>query len=114
MNWCANVPKISRIHAVKANRNNSHERIFSLPWRSGALIKCVVLLLVKASKEDVINLFSVNRISGEVLPLLSDGDLKELGVAALGDRKLLLKHFKTADQLAENARGMVKIVLLVG
>ena len=35
VNWCANVPKISGIHAVKANRNNSRERIFPLPWRSG-------------------------------------------------------------------------------
>ena len=40
----------------------------------------------KGFQEDIINLFSVNRISGEVLLLLSDGDLKELGVAALGYR----------------------------
>ena len=57
----------------------------------------------KGFQEDVIELFNVNRISGEVLPLLSDGDLKELGVAALGDRKLLLKCFKTLDLVVENS-----------
>ena len=55
----------------------------------------------KGFQQDVIQLFNVNRISGEVLPLLSDGDLKELGVAALGDRKLLLKCFKALDLVVE-------------
>lgn len=65
----------------------------------------------KGFQEDVIQLFSVNRISGEVLPLLTDGDLKELGVAALGDRKLLLKYFKTADLFVENSIRKVKCYL---
>ena len=51
----------------------------------------------KGFQEDVVELFSVNRITGEVLSLLTEDDLKELGVAALGDRKLLLKALKTAQ-----------------
>lgn len=48
----------------------------------------------KGFEKDVTELFRANRIRGEVLPLLTDTDLKELGVAALGDRKLLLKLFE--------------------
>ena len=51
----------------------------------------------KGFHEDVLDLFSLNRVRGEVLPLITDGDLKELGVAALSDRKLLLKAFQTAS-----------------
>ena len=38
-------------------------------------------------------------ISGEVLPLLSDRDLKELGMAALGDRK----SFKMVELVVDNS-----------
>ena len=48
----------------------------------------------KGFEKDVIELFRVNRIRGPVLSLLTDAELKELGVAALGDRKLLLKLFQ--------------------
>ena len=36
--------------------------------------------------EDVVQIFRMNKISGSVLVLLNDADMKELGVAALGDR----------------------------
>ena len=49
----------------------------------------------KGFEEDVIELFRVNRIRGPVLSLLTDAELKELGVAAMGDRKLLLKLFQS-------------------
>ena len=45
----------------------------------------------KGFEKDVIELFRKNRIRGPALSLLSEEDLKELGVAALGDRKILLK-----------------------
>lgn len=45
-------------------------------------------------QKDVIELFRSNRIRGPVLSMLTDEELKELGVAALGDRKLLLKLFR--------------------
>ena len=48
----------------------------------------------KGFESDVVELFRVNRIRGPVLSLLTDAKLKELGVAALGDRKLLLKLFQ--------------------
>ena len=95
------------------NRSNSRGRIYQLreviaysnrSWKSAVPLKCAVLSVAsKGFQEDVIRLFSVNRISGEVLPQLNDGDLKELGVAALGDRKLLLKLFKTVDLVVENS-----------
>lgn len=52
----------------------------------------------KGFEKDVIELFRANRIRGPVLSTLTDEELKELGVAALGDRKLLLKLFQhTSD-----------------
>ena len=48
----------------------------------------------KGFEDDVIELFRVNRIRGPALSLLTEEDLKELGVAALGDRKILLKLFQ--------------------
>ena len=39
--------------------------------------------------EEVVQIFRVNKISGSVLVLLSDTDMKELGLTALGDRKRL-------------------------
>ena len=40
---------------------------------------------------EYVSAFAENRIDGEMLRELSADDLKELGVAALGDRKKLLK-----------------------
>jgi len=48
-------------------------------------------------EKDVVELFRGNRIRGPVLPLLTLEDLKELGVAALRDRKILLKLFSARD-----------------
>ena len=48
-------------------------------------------------EKDVVELFRGNRIRGPVLPLLTSEDLKELGVAALRDRKILLKLFSARD-----------------
>ena len=39
-------------------------------------------------------MFRTNEIKGRVLPMLDDEDLRQLGVAALGDRKYLLHIFK--------------------
>lgn len=38
-------------------------------------------------------MFRANKIKGRILAMLSDDDLKQLGVAALGDRKYLLHIF---------------------
>ncbi|XP_065892724.1 uncharacterized protein [Dysidea avara] len=43
---------------------------------------------------EVVELFRDNRIRGRTLPLLSDNDLRELGIKALGDRKHLLQLIK--------------------
>ena len=40
-------------------------------------------------EENVIQAFRVNKVRGRVLPLLNDEDLKQLELAALGDRKYL-------------------------
>ena len=42
----------------------------------------------------VVSLFKENKVTGEVMPLLDNGDLLELGIKALGDRKLLLNLIK--------------------
>ena len=47
--------------------------------------------------EEVVIVFRRNKINGKVLSLLTEEDFKELGLAALGDRRLLshlLKEFK--------------------
>lgn len=40
-------------------------------------------------EENVIRAFRINKVRGRVLPLLNDEDLKQLELAALGDRKYL-------------------------
>lgn len=57
----------------------------------------------KDFEKDVVELFRVNRIRGPVLSLLTDTELKELGVTALGDRKLLLKLFQHASTSSETS-----------
>ena len=39
--------------------------------------------------EEVIELFRLNKIRGKVLKLLTDKDLQEMGLTAIGDRRLL-------------------------
>ena len=39
--------------------------------------------------EEVIELFRCNKISGKVLKLLTDRDLQEMGLTAIGGRRLL-------------------------
>ena len=54
-------------------------------------------LTTNSFDEEVVKVFRCNKINGKVLSLLTEEDLKELGLAALGDRRLLshlLKEFK--------------------
>ena len=54
-------------------------------------------LTTNSFDEEVVKVFRSNKINGKVLSLLTEEDLKELGLAALGDRRLLshlLKEFK--------------------
>jgi len=47
--------------------------------------------------EDTVKVFRSNKITGKVLSLLTEEDFKELGLNALGDRRLLshlLQQFK--------------------
>ena len=60
----------------------------------------------KGFENDVIELFRANRIRGQVLSMLTDAELKELGVTALGDRKILLKLFQRASDF-ENSNDKV-------
>ena len=46
-------------------------------------------------------MFRTNKIKGRVLAMLSDEDLRHLGVAALGDRKYLLHIFKSSKETAK-------------
>jgi hypothetical protein len=39
--------------------------------------------------EDLVDLFSKEKIDGKMLIGLSDGDMKEIGITAFGDRKKL-------------------------
>ena len=50
----------------------------------------------------MIELFRVNRIRGPALSLLTEEDFRELGVAALGDRKILLKLFQPTTLTGKN------------
>jgi len=43
-----------------------------------------------SSDEEVVELFRVNKIRGRVFKQLKEEDLKQLGLTALGDRRLLL------------------------
>ena len=49
------------------------------------------MLMAKQFEEVVVEIFRKNRIDGTALLLLSDSDLKELGIVALGDRKKIQK-----------------------
>ena len=40
-------------------------------------------------EDEVIELFRRNKIRGKVLKLLTDNDLQEMGLTAIGDRRLL-------------------------
>lgn len=53
-------------------------------------------------EEKVIQAFRVNKVRGRVLPLLNDEDLKQLEVAALGDRKYLQHLFSKACRVENN------------
>ena len=61
---------------------------------SWSTVEVCQFLEKKDFETDVIELFRTNRIRGEVLPLLKDVDYKEIGVAAFGDRKMLLELFR--------------------
>ena len=52
-------------------------------------------------EEKVIQAFKVNKVRGRVLPLLNDEDLKQLELAALGDRKYL-QHLLSSGCRKEN------------
>ena len=54
-------------------------------------------LTTNSFDEEVVKVFRSNKINGKVLSLLTEEDFKELGLAALGDRRLLShlhKEFK--------------------
>ena len=61
---------------------------------SWSTVEVCQFLEKKGFETDIIELFRTNKIRGEVLPLLKDVDYKEIGVAALGDRKMLLELFQ--------------------
>ena len=46
-------------------------------------------LIENGFDEEVVELFRCNKIRGKVLKLLTDGDMKEMGLTAIGDRRLL-------------------------
>ena len=59
-------------------------------------------------EENVIRAFRVNKVRGRVLPLLNDEDLKQLELAALGDRKYLqhlLSRVRREDEVRRAAGG---------
>ena len=44
--------------------------------------------------EEVVKVFHSNKINGKVLSLLTEEDFRELGLTALGDRRLLSQLLK--------------------
>ena len=46
-------------------------------------------LVVNGFDEEAVELFRRNKIRGKVLKLLTDRDLQEMGLTAIGDRRLL-------------------------
>ena len=46
-------------------------------------------LIENGFDKEVVELFRCNKIRGKVLKLLTDGDMKEMGLTAIGDRRLL-------------------------
>ena len=46
-------------------------------------------LVVNGFDEEAVKLFRRNKIRGKVLKLLTDRDLQEMGLTAIGDRRLL-------------------------
>ena len=54
--------------------------------------------------EDIVECFRVNKIRGRVLFLLSEDDMKQLGLGALGDRKYFqhILHNRRDQEKAEN------------
>ncbi|XP_065885283.1 uncharacterized protein [Dysidea avara] len=57
-------------------------------------------------EEDIVECFRVNKIRGRVLFLLSEDDMKQLGLDALGDRKYFqhILHNKRDKEKAENMK----------
>lgn len=60
-------------------------------------------------EENVIRAFRVNKVRGRVLPLLNDEDLKQLELAALGDRKYL-QHLLSRACREEVSSGQENLV----
>ena len=60
--------------------------------------------------EDIVECFRVNKIRGRVLFLLSEDDMKQLGLGALGDRKYF-QHVLHKRRDKEKAENTVRILL---
>ena len=52
-------------------------------------------MLAKEFDAEVVDTFRINKIDGETLLELTQEEMKELGIVALGDRKKLVKLTKT-------------------
>ena len=56
-------------------------------------------LTTNSFDEEVVEVFRCNKISGKVLSLLTEEDFKELGLKALGDRRLLSHLLKQYNEV---------------
>ena len=55
-------------------------------------------LVAENFDSDVVDTFRCNKIDGSVFLELDEGDMKELGITALGDRKKLKKLMQTLKE----------------
>ena len=59
-------------------------------------------LIENGFDEEVVELFRCNKIRGKVLKLLTEGDMKEMGLTAIGDRRLLNHLLQQVHKLYYN------------
>ncbi len=72
---------------------------------SSSVDKVCQLLMKKDFDGDVVDVFRTNKVSEAVLIELDNDDLKELGVVALGDRKMIKKiisELQVKEQIRQN------------
>ena len=79
---------------------------------SWSIVDVSDFLVVNNFDEEVVKVFRCNKINDKVLSLLTEEDFKELGLTALGDRRLLshlLKELKKVKHYALHANSIIVI-----
>ena len=81
-------------HQAPINRQHNYQAMHDKAKYSHARELCMTAFLKSQPQEYVYSpLIQEHRITGRLAPLLSDDDLKEMGITDVGGNRLWLKHY---------------------